>query len=758
MVNDLLRRTDDFDAKIVRFGFGNSDTQIESFALFDDWRHLLFKIPHDESKILYHSAKSIDKLLHINLDKLLKNTSGKSQDFQPSPLLINDLTTGIYAWGRTATEDKNSPVRAETLFEKFSKISDNSKGQTPINLATSNLFSALVYCWSQASRNDRASEKCLYWFRKIRANQSVAVDSATWNALLRIHVRQRKFSRIERNLFNKYSSLNDGYTFAILVEGWMNSDLSNGPKNAHEELQRGIIYCIDKEDQIPALNQLIFLYLTQNIKKGHVFESERVMNQAIGIQENHTDLEILDIKHFIVVMNALAAKGNADRVFEFYRKLKIAYERGAQRLQPNYQVLVVVLSAISKKQDLQSLEAGEYLLSMVELCMLENQSSDSIITNHAYNVMLDAYVRSPDADNMRERVENLIERMKQLSIEYNNPRLLPDKVSYAAFMKSIIKEAKAGFSSEIEDVLHEMEQSNHNYIQPDRKVYTIVLETFFTNDDDAALFRAKDLIERMEKHTKLQPDRVMYTILMKIHSLFDDVHGSDQALHTMLQAYNSGRTDCRPNEEAFVTAMSTWEQSGRRDALDGASRLFNEMIALYMKGNPDCRPSLKSFGKLMVILAKSEHKSKLQTGRRLFSEMKKYSVDPDLSLFNWYIRVCATVNSKERSDQRESWTEALSTFHMLRENGIANSHTYNSIFHACDTLCHNHDNQYSDFRDLFSTCRNDGRVDRRILTSLKRLLPSKVYRELTALDPRDNGIHMKKVPASWKKNAHRYKK
>jgi hypothetical protein len=534
--------------------------------------------------------------------------------------------------------------------------------------------------------------------------------------------------------------------------------LPDGPKNAYEELQRVITYCIDKEDQIPALKQLLFVYLTQNTKNG---QSERVMNQAIGIQENHTELEILDLKHFIVVMNALAAKGNTNKVNELYQKLKIFYERGAQRLQPNYQVLVILLSAIAKKQDSRSLTVGEDLLSTIETYMLENESSsDKVITNHAYNVMLDFYIRSPHANDRRERVEKLMERMKQLSIEYNNPRLLPDKVSYTALMKAIIKEGNPGFFSEIDDILDKMEHSDQISIQPDRRVYAIVLEAFFiSNDDDAALLRAKDLVERMKKHTNLQPDRVIYTILIKIHSLFNDVHGSDEVLYTMIQAYNSGRKDCRPNEEAFVTAMSTWEQSERRDASDGAFRIFNHMIGMYTsKGNPDCRPSLKSFGKLMVILAKSEHESNIQKGRRLFSEMEKYGVDPDLSIFNWYIEVCATVNSKERSVQRECWTEALATFHTLRESGMANSHTYNSIFHGCHRLLHNQDDQYPVFRDIFSKCQNDGKVDRRILTTLKRFLPSEFYRELTTLDPTDNGIHMKKVPASWKRNIRRHKK
>ena len=739
----MLERTHRLvDTKIDNAEVSSPQTQNESYSLFNDWRQILFKIPNEESALLYKSAKNIDKLLHANLNELSKPSSGG-----PSPLLSEDLTTGIYAWGRTAIDNKASPMKAEDLFEKYNAISEKNQISS-----TSNMYSALVYCWSQASSNEQASARSLEWFGKIQNSKGMDVDAATWNALVRIHVRQRKFSGIDPDLLQRYSLLNDGYTFASLVEGWFDSGL---PQKAYEELQRGIAFCLDQPDHSPALQQLLFLYFSKCIQCGRLADAERVMKQAMDIQENNMEVEILDKKHFVVVMNALAIKGKADQTNQLFHRLKELHEKGAQRLAPNYQILVILLSAITKKRDRESLKIAQNLLLMIEEFMLNEESSESVTTNHAYNVMLDFYVRSPHVSNKREQVHMLIEHMKQLSVKHKNSSLLPDKVSYASLMRAIIKEDKPGLFSEIDSILLEMENSDDARMQPDRKIYAIVLETLFSSDDDEALSRAKDLIERMESHTKLQPDRIIYTILIKIYSLVNDVRGSDQVLHTMIQAFKAGRNDCRPNEEAFVTAMSTWEQSRRSDSPDGALRIFNDMVALYADGNNDCRPSLKSFGKLMVILAKSEHEAKVERARRLFSEMEKYDVIPDRSILNWYIRVCATVPSKESSKQRESWAEALATFQTLRDNGMANSHTYNSIFHACDNLVENQDDQLELFRELFRKCRDDGQVNRRILTSLRRSLPLKIFSELTTLDPSDNSIQMKQIPASWKRNINR---
>mmetsp|Transcript_49917 Transcript_49917/g.53882 ORF Transcript_49917/g.53882 Transcript_49917/m.53882 type:complete len:804 (-) Transcript_49917:126-2537(-) len=760
---DLLRRTEEFYQRIDIF---QKESQKDNFALFSDWRHILFKIPQQDSKLLCQSAHCIDKLLHTILDQLLKNNiqssaeRNKSISFYIPPKFLDDLTTGIYAWGRTAIEDANSPEKAEALFKKYKELSDNvSKNNNKQALRpTASLYSALVYCWSQAINNERSSDCTLSWFRKINENRTMTVDAETWNAVLRIHVRQGKlkFSSTTRNLLNKYSSLNNGYTYVSLVEGWMKSNLPHGPEKAYEELQRGIKYCIEKENRTPALQQLIFQFLSQSIEQDlDISVCEQVLNQVINIQDSYTRLEILHIKHFIVVMNALASRGDTDKVNVLFQKLQNAYERGSQGLQPNYQVLVIVLSTLAKKKNHNCLEECEGLLDMIESYMLTSQQSSSsyIITNHAYNVILDCYIRIRHVTNRRKRVEKMIKRMEQLSISYDNPLLLPDKVSYAALLSAVIQEGQSGYASETEAIVREMELSDQVSMKPDRNIYTIVLDAIFKEGDDGALFRAKNVMDRMEQHCDLKPDNVMCTLLMKIHSLSDDVQGSNEVLHKMIEAYNSGRTDCYPSEIVFITAMSTWELSGRKDAPDASLRIFNSMVSLYQGGNVGCRPSLKTFGILMVILAKSEHKSKLQIGQRLFYQMELYGIDPDLSLLNWYIRVCATVNSKcSRNLQKENWMEALLTFDRIRGNKLANSHSYNSILYACNSLIYDPNEKCSILSDIFSKCQNDGLVDGRILASLKRFVPPKVFHDLTNLNPREKRIDMAQIPTSWKRN------
>ncbi|OEU13133.1 hypothetical protein FRACYDRAFT_242702 [Fragilariopsis cylindrus CCMP1102] len=53
---DLIRRTQEFDKRIDIL---DKESQKENFALFNDWRHILFKIPQDETQLLGQCADRV---------------------------------------------------------------------------------------------------------------------------------------------------------------------------------------------------------------------------------------------------------------------------------------------------------------------------------------------------------------------------------------------------------------------------------------------------------------------------------------------------------------------------------------------------------------------------------------------------------------------------------------------------------------------------------------------------------------------------
>jgi hypothetical protein len=770
-IEGLIRRTNEFAPGLKEY---KGEAQLENLEILREWTLILFKIPYREKELLRSSVTCIDNLLHKNLDQRLQRQMGSSATvatsnnsiWRKNPRFFDHVTTAVNAWGRIAREDMSAPEKAEALVFKLQHIlRERAEIRYPDVIAdirvadpgirlSARLYSALIYCWSQATNREAASERALYWFDEMMTDSPLRlkgkVSPKTWNALIRIHVRQRRFHDLD-GFVDKYSYLNDGYTYVTLLEGWLNSYSPYGPQRAYQCLQEGIDFCLASQD-FPALRQLLFLFLSQQRNNVDAYSCELVLKQMISLQEENPAMKMLETKHFVVAMNSLLQNVNSrgrhmdavDKINELFQSMMALYEhKGCLQLKPNYRVLVVALAALAKKQDVHSLEQCEVLLSIMEDKLKDVDPEDEVIGNHSYNIVLDLYTRVPDLDDRRERIEKLLERMKDVSQAHRNAAILPDRISYSSLIRAIQQEGAPEYASEIDRIVREeMEGSPHHSVQPDETTYALVLDAYYQCNDSRALGWANNLFDRLKSRPNkcVQPDAVMYTLLMKIHSKHGSVDGSDRVLWTMIGDFEGGNLNCRPTEIEFVSAMTSWERSGREDAPDGSLRLFHEMMAQYENGNAACRPSKTTFGQLMVILAKSNHKAKKAIADRLLATMSRLGIEPDLMILNFYIFVCATTSRHDSTpqDRKASWDAALATFHSLRASKWgSNSHSYNGILHACNNLLDEDalsTKRIDTICKIYSQCLEDGKVDERILTTLKRILPPEKYKNLTGWD------------------------
>ncbi|KAL3911272.1 MAG: hypothetical protein SGILL_007346 [Bacillariaceae sp.] len=602
-------------------------------------------------------------------------------------------------------------------------------------------------------------ERVSYWFDKIQSENPTSTTSETWNAYLRTLVRHAAFDTPRtQETVESYSSLTDGYTYSIIVRGWMESHNPDSADKAYEALQRGISYCMKHSEQTDALHQLLFDYfgkLSRNDNKDDFVQSVQVLQKIISLQQSNPELSILHRKHFVTVMSALASRGEAKKVGGIFRSMQELYEQGHHTLEPDYQTLTIVMSALAKTQNAQYSESIDTLLSLIEEQILTTRTRPSAshsITNHAYNIVLDFFSRVSGLTERRKRIEALMCRMEEWANHLDNQDLLPDRISYASLLRSIILEKKDGFALEIDKLVKEMGSSDRSAVHPDVSIYSLVLYGFLQSGDSRAVQWAERLKEQMSDRSNILPDEIFYTQLMKIHALYGDAESSDSILSEMIRAFEGGQESCRPTELSFVSAMTSWERTGRTDAPDAALRIFNCMMAFHEKGNSDCRPGKRTFGQLMVILAKSEYKAKREIARRLLSKMKELGIVPDRMVLNWYIRVCGAASSSEK-ERVNSWKDIQVTLKILRGSGSgANSHTYNSILHACPNLFVEEEECLAKVVEVFEKCKNDGLVDRRIIGTLKRLLSAPDYEQVTTLSSKDPRTHLGRLPREWQRN------
>lgn len=774
----LIRRTQDFVPMLLAF---YDDSRRENFQLLTEWRHVLFYIPPTEQVMLKQCAESIDALLHANLDHQLSETGGgeKGRDN-----LRDFVATGIYAWGRLARIEEysvESPERADALMAKLEQVNRMYYNDSSEVLLDAAVYSAMVYCWSQAVDNASASDRALHWFRQLQtiefnhgSRRLGVVKSETWTALLRILVKQGRFHEKEtQDLLKIYRHLNNGYTFVSLVKGWMqeeSKDPNNGLKQAYDVLQQGISHCLqqDSDSQMNALYQLLFDFLSQSVKNdddGGLSISEQVLQQMIVLQQDRPHRPLLQRKHFVVVMRVLASRGEAEKVQRLFQTMRSLHEQtGNPQMEPDYQTLVILMSALAKTLDPRHLRSVDKLLQLTENHLLSRASpknplsTSSSVSNHAYNVVLDFYSKVVGVKDRRSRIESLMARMEEWSEHLDNLNLLPDRISYAALLQAIVEEREYGFAKEVDDIVRKLELSHRPSLLPDRNIYAIALDAFSSSGNKKeALSLAKELFRRIQRDRYVLPDDVLYTLLMKIYSLAGDADGSNRILFEMIDAFeNQGQENCCPTEVSFVTAISSWERSNRHDAPESALALFNTMMKLYEKGHKTCRPGQKTFGQLMVILAKSKHPSKWRMGRGLLGKMKELGLEPDVMILNWYIRVCGTGSTGDEKNRHKCWEDAQATWNVLRDRlHGANSQTYTSMLHACHNLVDDAMLRLDEMKVIFDQCKEDGLVDRQVIATLKQLIPSQEYEEWTLMNSREKWIDMRKIPQKWRPNTPR---
>jgi hypothetical protein len=732
-IRALISRTRGFIPVLHAF---YEDSQQENVRLITEWRHFLFQIQYhhhddDHHQLLTESVQAMDRLVNANLDNLRwqeretqpQNPRGRDQYHYQKNYVTEMVATGIYAWGRLAHQEYDTaPPNAEALVTKLQRAMEENLDDSHNNnnnnddtdssslyhsVDISSVYSALVYCWSQAGANKNASERALYWFRQLEQchHNSLSkkpIASETWNSLLRILVRQGKFRDMEtQQLLRKYQNLHDGYTFASLVRGWMTIDdpTRDDIRMAHDTLQAGISFCMEHgnnnnnnnyNNQMTSLHQLLFDFLSQSVQNKHsgVAVAERVLQQMISLQQDNPGDTILKRKHFVVVMRSLASGGHAKRVSQLFKSMTSLYElTGDSQMQPDYQVLVIMMSALAKTQSPRHLTTINKLLLLIEKHIITDSGE---ITNHAFNVVLDFYSRLPGES--RRYIEILMTRMEEWAERLGNPNLLPDRISYAALLQAIVAEGRQGFDEEVDDIVHRMEMSDRPSMLPDVNIYALFLDAIFksgsrSRDKKESLLRAERLFRRINQDPRIIPDEILYTLLMKIYSIAGDVDGSDRILTEMIDAFETGRADCCPTEMSFVTAMNSWGRSRRHDAPEKALTLYNTMMELYRKGIETCRPCQKTFGQLMVILAQSKHKSKWKIGRRLLREMNELDVKPDLMVLHWFLSICETASREESNGGRKGWEKVQAQLKVPRgKRHGANSRIYNTLLDTCHNL------------------------------------------------------------------------
>jgi hypothetical protein len=416
----------------------------------------------------------------------------------------------------------------------------------------------------------------------------------------------------------------------------------------------------------------------------------------------------------------------------------------------------VVLSAFTKEGTVLALKQAESLLERI-MTMFVVQL-DEKVSNHAYNLILDAYSRVSGLEDRSRRIGEVMLGMQRAADRHDNPALLPDKFSYAALLRTTIAESNLDFVSKVDALLRTMEESAHAPARPDLKTYSMVLDACGKSQDVDAPAYAEELFGRLKLRCAqgdgtLRPDTSIYTILMKIYSNAGDAVRSESLLAVMAKECAAGNSSCRPDEVAYRTAISAWGRSSLPESLTRAMRLFQDMKNEHDNGNIACRPTSKTILELMLVVSRSKEANKIKIGKSLLQSMRELGIPWDQRVWNAFLGVCAKT-TVDATDRNEALQTAIEVFESLRnrESMVADSGIYSSMLYVGENLIENMEERHQFQCEVFSMCAEDGKVNRPVLLTLRRLLPAGRYQSLTGLDPKITALDMAAVPSSWQRH------
>ena len=419
------------------------------------------------------------------------------------------------------------------------------------------------------------------------------------------------------------------------------------------------------------------------------------------------------------------------------------------------QILVVVLSAFTNQRSLESLKEAEAFLRSIEMTYF-GQASDMDVNNWGHNLVLDAYSRVTGLDDREYRIREMMTHMEELAVIHQNRSIRPDKFSYAALLRAIMRDTKSNLLGEVKSLISTMEESSTADSRPDLVIYSMALDACSKCQDVEAPTFAEELLDRLRRDKSFRPDSAMYATLMKVYSHAGDPEKSEHLIEVMREEFNAGNISCRLRETDFRTAIIAWIKSERPQALDRAMHLFEEMIGEYRGGNGNCRPRSRTYRDLMTILSLSSSPgtNKLVLGQSILQSMDEMRVPWDLQVWNTFLRVCTRCTGDEdtRKAALQAASEVLDAFH-TRDSAKPDSTTYIHMLVAGKNLILGDFNAMVDYlSDVFHKCAADGLVNEEILLALRKFLPPRDFVSLTAQDP-NTQLNMKAVPYVWKRNA-----
>jgi len=476
--------------------------------------------------------------------------------------------------------------------------------------------------------------------------------------------------------------------------------------------------------------------------------------------------------HFISVMLAYARRskeGDARKVEELLQQMEEIYREGNKEMKPNYQCFIICIDAWARcaAKEKGSAERAEAMLEKLEDMYLNSDEIDNEYNCFGYNAVMNAWAQTNTSEPVYDRAKAILQRMYDVHAIKKNDNVLPDKISFTALMKAIMKDRSPDFAMKCASILNDMEQDyakSRNYrMRPDLIAYSTVIHAFAEAEQPKL---AEVVLQRMEAMTAsgqnhVPPNTVCYNTLMMAYSKNRDNMDSFDKIEEIFQKMQTIE-GCQPTNSSYSIYINSLAFSDLPDKIEKAEEAFSQLEkASSMKKDRSLRIDMRNFKALLSVYSRSNLIDKADQALQVMYRIEEaFGRIPDVACYNLLLNACCYTdnrNDKARKRAMEILVQVLQTIQSPDNHLKATRYTYRLLMFSCTRLIKDlKEEQEQTLKTIFENCCNDGLLDQTVLNSLYKYLRhnQNLYYDLVG-KPRGSGfVRIQDLPLEWRRKQH----
>merc|ERR1711933_278056 len=141
---------------------------------------------------------------------------------------------------------------------------------------------------------------------------------------------------------------------------------------------------------------------------------------------------------------------------------------------------------------------------------------------------------------------------------------------------------------------------------------------------------------------------------------------------------------------------------------------------------------IDSWNSLLAVYAKCKLYDKTQRALDVIHRMEFAFIKPDIISYNTVLSACSVVNGTDEKQRLRALEISVIIFNTFNSSSflIPDSFTYSSLLRICGKLIVIDSEREKVLPDLFHSCCKDGQVNVQVVTTLKLVSSSDLFKEL----------------------------